>query len=112
MPAPESTIRQRLMHLITGTLRSSRELAALLAIPERQVEEHLRHVARSVSRDPGRRFILAPSACEGCGFRFRERTRLTRPSRCPRCRSEDITAPRYGIETPDPPANAGYRNVH
>ncbi|MGH7229868.1 MAG: transcriptional regulator, partial [Nitrospiraceae bacterium] len=86
----------------SGTLRSSRELAELFAIPERQVEDHLRHVVRSVSRDPTRRFILAPSACDRCGFLFRERTRLTRPSRCPRCRSEDISAPRYGIEAGGP----------
>jgi predicted Zn-ribbon and HTH transcriptional regulator len=98
MSPADATIRQRLIQLLTGTFRSSRELAGLLAIPERQVEDHLYHVARSVARDAGRRFILRPSLCGDCGFLFRERTRLTRPSRCPRCRSEDITAPQYGIE--------------
>jgi predicted Zn-ribbon and HTH transcriptional regulator len=98
MAAPELTVRQRLVQLITGTLRSSRELADLAGIPERQVEDHLRHIVRSLTHDRTRRFLLEPSGCRDCGFVFRERTRLTRPSRCPRCKGEAITPPRYGIE--------------
>lgn len=98
MLLPERTPRQRIMDLITGTLRSSHQLAQMVGIPERQVEDHLTHIVKTVARDRARRFILDPSACQGCGYVFRERTRLTRPSRCPRCRSESITAPRYGIE--------------
>lgn len=98
MSSLDVTIRQRLIQLLTRSFRSSRELAGLLAIPERQVEDHLSHVVRSIARDPDRRFVLRPSVCGDCGFVFRERTRLTRPSRCPRCRSEDIAAPQYGIE--------------
>ncbi|MGH7167366.1 MAG: transcriptional regulator [Nitrospiraceae bacterium] len=98
MPTPDLTIRQRIMELIAGTLRTSRQLAELVGVPERQIEDHLAHIVRSVARDRGRRFVLDPSACQDCGFVFRGRTRLTRPSRCPRCRSEAISAPRYGIE--------------
>jgi predicted Zn-ribbon and HTH transcriptional regulator len=95
---PPATVRQRIIHLLTDGLHSSRELAELLAMPERQIEEHLGHVVRSLARDPARRFVLHPSVCRECGFLFRERMRLTRPSRCPRCRSEGISAPRYAIE--------------
>lgn len=94
------TPRQYLMQLLTGHLYSSRQLAEFLTVSERQIEEHLLHVMRSLARDRTRRFILEPSACQECGFVFRERTRLTKPSRCPRCRSEAITPPRYGIEVP------------
>jgi transcriptional regulator len=94
----ELTIRQLIMQSITGTLYSSRRLAELVGVPERQVEDHLIHVAKSVARDRTRRFVLEPSRCRNCGFVFRERTRLTCPSRCPRCRSEGISPPRYGIE--------------
>ena len=76
--------------------------AKLLGIPERQVEDHLIHVVKTVARDPSCRFILEPSVCPDCGFTFRERRKLTRPSRCPRCRGEGITAPRYGIEPREP----------
>jgi len=94
----ELTIRQLIMQSITGTLYSSRQLAELVGVPERQVEEHLTHITKSVARDRTRRFVLEPSRCRDCGFVFRNRTRLTRPSRCPRCRSEAILPPRYGIE--------------
>lgn len=97
LPAPK-TVRQRIIELLTGTRLSSHQLAQMLGIPERQVEEHLPHVVKSVARDRSRRFVLEPSTCPDCSFIFRERTRLTRPSRCPRCHGESITPPRYGIE--------------
>lgn len=95
---PDLTPRQQIMELIAGTRRTARQLAELVGIPERQVEEHLAHIVRSVAHDKTRRFLLEPSECQDCAYSFRERTRLTRPSRCPRCRSEAITAPQYGIE--------------
>lgn len=98
MLLPEQTPRQRIIALITGTRLASHQLAQMLGIPERQVEDHLSHVVKTVARDRSRRFVLEPSACQDCGFVFHDRRRLTRPSRCPRCRSEAITAPRYGIE--------------
>jgi len=98
MPPASQTVRQRLVGLLTGSRLSSYQLAQLLGIPERQVEDHLAHVVKTVARDRDRRFILEPSCCQDCGFVFRDRTKLTRPGRCPRCRSESITSPRYGIE--------------
>ncbi len=98
MPIPELTIRQRLAELLTGTFRSSRQLAELVGAPERQVEDHLGHLIKSLGRDRARRFVMEPPVCQDCGFVFRERTRLTKPSRCPCCRSEAVTPPRFGIE--------------
>jgi transcriptional regulator len=98
MPPVSQTVRQRMVGLLTGSRLSSYQLAQLLGIPERQVEDHLAHVVKTVARGRERRFILEPSSCQDCGFVFRDRTKLTRPGRCPRCRSESITAPRYGIE--------------
>lgn len=94
----ERTPRQRIIELLTGTRLSAHQLAHLLDIPERRVEEHLAHVAKTMARDQARKFILEPSTCPACGFIFRDRTKLTRPSRCPVCRSEGVTAPRYGID--------------
>lgn len=97
LPVPK-TARQRIIELLTGTRLSSHQLAQMLGIPEREVEEHLIHVEKTIARDRTRRFVLDPSTCPDCDFVFRDRTKLTRPSRCPRCRGEGITAPRYGIE--------------
>ncbi|NWF73073.1 MAG: transcriptional regulator [Nitrospirae bacterium] len=99
MLPPERTPRQRIIDVITGTRLSSYQLAQMLGIRERQVEEHLTHVVKTIARDKSRRFVLEPSRCQDCDFVFRDRRRLTRPSRCPHCRSEDIMAPRYGIDS-------------
>ena len=92
------TARQRMIELLSGTRLSAYHLAQMLGISERQVEDHLVHVVKTMARDRGRHFILEPSTCSDCHFIFQSRTKLTRPSRCPRCRSESITAPRYGID--------------
>ena len=94
----ERTPRQRIIELITGARLSSYQLAQMLGIPERQVEEHLTHVVKTIARDKMRQFVLDPARCQNCGFIFRDRSRLTSPSRCPHCRSEAIAAPRYGID--------------
>lgn len=99
MPPLDRTPRQRIIDLITDTRRSSYQLAQMLGIPERQVEAHLTHVVKTVARDKTKRFILDPARCQDCDFVFRNRSRLTRPSRCPHCRSEAISAPRYGIDS-------------
>ena len=100
------TLRQQIMEAITGASKSARELAHLLRIPEREVEAHLVHIEKSVGgrrgQPDGRRFRLEPASCSDCGFVFRDRTRLTTPSRCPTCRSEQIVPPRYRITLPSP----------
>jgi predicted Zn-ribbon and HTH transcriptional regulator len=98
MLPPEQTPRQRIIGLITGTRLSSYQLAQMLGVPERQVEDHLTHVVKTIARDKTRRFILDPARCQDCAFVFRNRSRLTSPSRCPHCRSETIAVPRYGID--------------
>jgi predicted Zn-ribbon and HTH transcriptional regulator len=98
MPGPDLTPRQRLLEVLTGGRYTARQLAGLLGLPEREIEDHLLHLVRTVKRDRTRHFIMEPAACTHCAFVFRNRTRLTRPSRCPRCRSEAIADPRYGIE--------------
>ncbi len=95
---PALTVRQRIVQAITGTLLSARQLAGLLGVPEREIEDHLTHIVKSVARDRGKRFVLDSSKCLDCGFLYRDRTRLTTPSRCPRCRSEAISPPQFGIE--------------
>ena len=97
LPAPQ-TARQRMIDLLSGTRLTAYQLAQMLGISERQVEDHLVHVVKTIARDRERHFILEPSTCPECHFIFQDRRKLTRPSRCPRCRSESITAPRYGID--------------
>lgn len=98
MLLPAQTPRQRMIELLIGTRLATHQLAQMLDIRERQVEEHLSHVVKTIARDKSRRFVLDPAFCQDCNFVFRDRRRLTSPSRCPQCRSEAVAAPRYGID--------------
>jgi predicted Zn-ribbon and HTH transcriptional regulator len=98
MASLQRTPRQRIMDLLTLSPMSSQQIAAIVKLSERQVEEHLVHITKSLARDLSLRFVLEPPNCRDCDFVFRDRQRLTRPSRCPRCHSEAITDPRYSIE--------------
>jgi predicted Zn-ribbon and HTH transcriptional regulator len=81
--------------LLAEQPRSSLELSQLLSLPEKEVLEHLSHLARAPG--PGRHFHIIPAVCKHCGFVFRKRDRLTRPSRCPICQHESIRRPRFAL---------------
>lgn len=91
------TIRQHLKELLLQGDFSTRELAGHVQCAERLVEDHLQHIIRSLERKAGEKFILIEPICLDCGFRFRQRTRINKPSRCPHCRSEAVTPPRFTI---------------
>jgi len=91
------TTRQHLMDLLTQHSFTARDLASHVHLPERLVEDHLPHIMRSLERSTLQQFVMEEPECQECGFAFRNRTRLKRPSRCPRCRSEAITSPRFSI---------------
>jgi len=80
-----------------------REMTAIhlsqeLGIREKEVYEHLPHIARSVASQ-GRALVVAWPRCLKCGFVFKERTRFTRPGRCPKCRATHIESPTYAIRS-------------
>ncbi len=56
-----------------------------------ELEDDLRHVERSARRGAGK-LRVEPCRCEACGFVFRnlEPRHFHPPSRCPKCRSEEI----------------------
>ncbi|MFZ5452976.1 MAG: transcriptional regulator [Thermodesulfobacteriota bacterium] len=90
------TTRQAIKELLLEEPRSSLELSQRLAVPEKEVLAHLDHIARAPG--PGRRFQITPATCKNCGFSFKKRERLTIPSRCPLCRHESISRPRFSLQ--------------
>ncbi|MBN2124328.1 MAG: transcriptional regulator [Deltaproteobacteria bacterium] len=93
---PDQTVRQRMIALLGERDMSARELSQALGIRERLVYEHLDHVARSLASH-GKRLEPVPFRCLHCGFIFKERKRLTRPGRCPRCKKGHLETPVYRI---------------
>jgi predicted Zn-ribbon and HTH transcriptional regulator len=91
-----ATIRQKMILLLSEGTYSARDLSQALGIPEKDVYDHLSHISRSVV--PNRqRLLIVPSRCLSCAYVFENRRRYTRPSRCPKCRSERIEEPTYRI---------------
>jgi predicted Zn-ribbon and HTH transcriptional regulator len=90
------TVRQRLAELLRAEELTAREISQRAGIREREVADHLRHLERTLSQGDERLRTLPPH-CIQCGFSFEARQKHSRPSRCPRCKSERLSPPRFRI---------------
>ena len=93
------TVRRAIMTELAEGPLSALDLSGLVGIPEKEVAGHLDHI-RQTLHHAGRKLEIAPAECTKCGFVFDKRERLTRPSRCPVCRSESIHAPLFSLAGP------------
>ncbi|MFZ1985720.1 MAG: transcriptional regulator [Desulfatitalea sp.] len=90
------TLRQQIIALLTEKPMDILALSQCLGLREKEILTHLPHIAKSMTGRGGR-LRLQPARCEGCGFEFKERRRLSPPSRCPRCKTARIQGPWYRI---------------
>jgi hypothetical protein len=88
------TLRKEIAEILEHESLNLREISQRFGIKEREVLEHLEHVARSVRP---KKLVSEPAHCQGCGFSFKKRTRLNTPSRCPLCKGESISPPVFRI---------------
>lgn len=93
------TVRQRMVALLKEGRMTARDLSKALGIREREVTEHLSHIARSVAAQGGKLTVL-PILCLSCGWAFQARERFTRPSRCPQCKQSHLEAPVFELSLP------------
>lgn len=90
------TLRRNMVALLGERDMTAGDLSQALGIREREVYDHLSHIARTVAAQGGRLTVL-PILCLACGWVFEERTRFTRPSRCPRCKKSHLETPVYRL---------------
>jgi predicted Zn-ribbon and HTH transcriptional regulator len=90
-----NTLRQMIKELLLAETLSSLALSQRLSLSEKEVLDHLAHIARAPG--PGYRFQMTPAVCKNCGFAFKKRQRLTTPSRCPICQHESMRRPRFAL---------------
>jgi hypothetical protein len=90
------TLRQKITLLLSETEMSTREISGQVGIPEKEVVEHLAHIARSLASQ-NKKMVIAPAICLGCQYVFENRRRFTRPGRCPHCKKSHIQRPRFRI---------------
>lgn len=89
------TIRQRIILLLEERPMTQREIATAIGTREREVIDHLQHVARTIS--PKRRLEMEPVRCLRCDFHFKKRSNYRRPNRCPVCKGEHLSSPLFFI---------------
>ncbi len=97
LPPRASTVRDQLRTALLVSPATARELSTRVGLREKEVAEHLSHLARSLEHR-GERLVAEPAACVACGFVFSSRERLSRPGACPSCRSTRIDPPVFRIE--------------
>jgi transcriptional regulator len=76
--------------------KTLKELSAELSASERDIGVALEKLERSLQRGEWR-FEVEAARCIACEFVFQDRARLSKPSRCPECRSERIAPPRFRV---------------
>jgi transcriptional regulator len=96
-PPRAATIREALRAALAAGPATARDLSQQVGVRERDVADHLEHLARSLATR-GEHLTVEPATCLACGFTFHRRERLTRPSACPRCRGTRIDPPVFHIE--------------
>jgi len=90
------TIRKQIATVLAYSPLNSIEISQVLGISEKDVLDHLPHIAKSV-RAEKKKFLIKQPVCIECGFDFKKRNRFTRPGRCPHCRGTRIKRPVYEI---------------
>ena len=90
------TLRQGMMRELAEEELTALQLSQRLGLRERDVVAHLEHLRRSLGH-AGQRLAITAAECRDCGFAFRKRERLGRPSACPQCRKGRIEPPRFRV---------------
>ncbi|MGB5746696.1 MAG: transcriptional regulator [Desulfobacterales bacterium] len=91
------TIRQKITELLSEGEIDARELSREVGIREKEVYDHLVHIARSLA-GKGSKLNIRPARCLSCDYVFKDRQRFTRPGRCPRCKKSRLQSPSYFID--------------
>ena len=90
------TVRQKIIELLSEGEMDARELSREVSIREKEVYDHLTHIARSLAVK-GKNLNIQPARCLSCDYAFEDRQRFTRPGRCPRCKKSHLQSPSYYI---------------
>lgn len=96
-PKRESTARQRIAVLLREGPAGISEISVGAGVSERQVPVHLEHLKKSL-KSSGERLAVRSAYCRSCDFEFSKRERMSKPGRCPICKSTRIAEPVFSIE--------------
>ena len=92
----KQTVRKEIIELLRNKRMSAKAISITFLIKEREVVEHLEHIQKSLKHN-NEKLMTDPAMCLECSHIFRDRTKISRPFRCPKCNSERITPPLHYI---------------
>jgi len=96
MREADRTTRERMTDRLRDESRSAAALAREFDVRASDALDHVRHIARSLE-ETDEQLLVVPPECRDCGFdRFDDPA--NRPSRCPECKSENVSEPRFRVE--------------
>jgi len=91
--------RKELLDMLLNNPMSIKEIAHLLELPVKDVEDDVRHLHKSIKHMKYRMQII-PARCLKCDFQF-HKDKLHKPSKCPLCHGTWIEEPQIGITLDD-----------
>jgi predicted Zn-ribbon and HTH transcriptional regulator len=95
MQGAERTTRQRIADFLREEPAEAGRLATEFEITTAAALSHVEHIARSLE-GTDEQLLAAPPECLDCGFSAFDDL-ANRPSRCPECKSEDVTEPAFTV---------------
>lgn len=96
MDEPRRTTREQMVERLREEALTAPALAREFDVTATDALSHVQHVARSLD-STDEQLLVAPPACRDCGFDDFDDL-LNRPSRCPECKSENISDPVFRVE--------------
>ena len=93
--------RRDLIDILRGNPMTVNQIARLVDESPSGVADDLNHLLRSL-KHTDYKAVVEPARCRACGFQFSEK-KLTKPSKCPECKSTWVQEPKIGIESKTPP---------
>jgi len=98
------TLREKIEKILIETKEplTVSQIISLLGLDPRDkklVYNALEHIAKSIRRKSREKLVLAmiPPICRKCGYVFKDLDKPRKPSKCPKCKSERITEPKFKI---------------
>jgi predicted Zn-ribbon and HTH transcriptional regulator len=92
--------RRDLIPLLLDHTMTLSEIAREVHETPKDVIDALSHLAKS-SRHADYHLVVEPAECRKCGFEF-STEKLSRPGKCPKCKSTWIYEPRFSVAARNP----------
>ena len=89
------TRRQQIIEILQQDKQTAQQLANYFQTELKEIIEDLQHIEKSIKP---LKLKITPAYCRSCDFVFKERSKVSKPSKCPRCKSEWIEAQMFCIE--------------